>query len=318
MRSIPCARARRVFRSVSFSGLVGLLGGCATLLKSDPQAVRVSTRPAGRTLYYQGERIDDGGNVRVKREFHTPRFNVDTPDGSDTVEMKYSLDPWLLGDAGLAVFLIIPGVVAGGIDLASGAWRRIDDPQVVTIGEAATELSDDEARNKSSEPVSGTGQTATAGSQASETGPAAAPKTNAPAQSKASASADEDSGWQRVSVTGEALTQESAGNPPAAEGAKAEGIVSWYEPEGQEPKTASGADFNPQAMAAAHRTLPFGTVVRVTRLDNGQSVEVTINDRGPRSDTRILDLTRKPAEQLGLIGSGLAPCRVEVIRLPSP
>ena len=92
-----------------------------------------------------------------------------------------------------------------------------------------------------------------------------------------------------------------------------EGIVSWY---GEPQLTATGARFNPEAMTAAHKTLPFGTVVRVTRLDNRKSVVVTINDRGPYIRGRIIDVARRPARKLDLIYKGIAPCRVEVIRLP--
>ena len=68
-------------------------------------------------------------------------------------------------------------------------------------------------------------------------------------------------------------------------------------------------------MTAAHKTLPMGTVVRVTRLDTNRSVVVTINDRGPYIDGRIIDLARKPARKLDLLDKGIAPCRVEVEKL---
>ena len=69
------------------------------------------------------------------------------------------------------------------------------------------------------------------------------------------------------------------------------------------------------AMTAAHRTLPFGTVVRVTNLDSQRQAEVTINDRGPFVAGRILDLSRRAAEALGAIGPGVIPVRLEVRRL---
>jgi len=64
-------------------------------------------------------------------------------------------------------------------------------------------------------------------------------------------------------------------------------------------------------MTAAHRTLPFGTVVRVTNLDNGRIVSVTINDRGPHDSNRIIDLSRGAAEALGFASIGLARVKVE-------
>lgn len=93
-----------------------------------------------------------------------------------------------------------------------------------------------------------------------------------------------------------------------------EGIVSWYD-EGE--LTAMGTRFDPEQMTAAHKTLPFGTIVRVTRLDTWQSVVVQINDRGPFIEGRVIDVARRPARELDLIVKGIAPCRVEVIRFPS-
>jgi rare lipoprotein A len=88
------------------------------------------------------------------------------------------------------------------------------------------------------------------------------------------------------------------------------GIASYY---WQGQQTASGARFNPSAMTAAHRTLPFGTRVRVTNKRNGRSVVVTINDRGPFIKGRIIDLSRGAAGVIGMTGSGVAPVSVEVL-----
>lgn len=78
--------------------------------------------------------------------------------------------------------------------------------------------------------------------------------------------------------------------------------------------TASGERFDQQAMTAAHRRLPFGTRVRVTNRNNGASVVVRINDRGPFGDRRrIIDLSRAAAEKLGMIRAGVVPVRVEVL-----
>jgi rare lipoprotein A len=104
--------------------------------------------------------------------------------------------------------------------------------------------------------------------------------------------------------------------PAAAKlGAVEEGLASWYgEPYHGRP-TASGSRYDMWAMTAAHRTLPFGTVVRVTNLDSQRQAEITINDRGPFVAGRILDLSRRAAEALGAIGPGVIPVRLEVRRL---
>lgn len=77
-------------------------------------------------------------------------------------------------------------------------------------------------------------------------------------------------------------------------------------------KTANGERFHPGGMTAAHRTLPFGTRVRVTNLHNGRSVVVRINDRGPFVRGRTIDLSRGAATVIGMLGSGVAPVRVAV------
>jgi rare lipoprotein A len=103
----------------------------------------------------------------------------------------------------------------------------------------------------------------------------------------------------------------SAGEFPAQTG-----VASWYGFDFVFRSTASGERFNPLAMTAAHRTLPFGTLVRVTRLDTGASVTVRINDRGPFVEGRIIDLARRPAGQIGVLRIGTARCRLEVLRVP--
>ncbi len=91
----------------------------------------------------------------------------------------------------------------------------------------------------------------------------------------------------------------------------AEGNASFYGGKFHGRKTASGAIFNKHAMTAAHRNLPFGTRVRVTHVHNGRSVVVTINDRGPFVKSRIIDVSRAAAEQLGMVQQGVARVRLE-------
>jgi rare lipoprotein A len=88
------------------------------------------------------------------------------------------------------------------------------------------------------------------------------------------------------------------------------GMGSYY---WQPQRVASGGWFNPNAMTAAHKTLPFGTKVRVTNRNNGRSVVVTINDRGPYIKGRIIDLSKAAAKQVGMTASGVAPVSVTVL-----
>lgn len=83
------------------------------------------------------------------------------------------------------------------------------------------------------------------------------------------------------------------------------GGASWYGPGFHGKKTASGPRFNENAMTAAHKTLPFGTVVKVTDQRTGKSVKVTINDRGPFHKGRIIDLSKAAAAKLGTKNSGV-------------
>ena len=89
------------------------------------------------------------------------------------------------------------------------------------------------------------------------------------------------------------------------------GKASWYGPGRQGKKTASGERFHPQQLTAAHRTLPLGTRAKVTNLETGQAVQVTINDRGPRAKGRIIDLSQAAAQKIGLKKDGNARVRVE-------
>ena len=91
------------------------------------------------------------------------------------------------------------------------------------------------------------------------------------------------------------------------------GQASWYGPGFHGRRTANGEVFNSNALTAAHRSLPFGTKVRVTNMNNGRSVVVRINDRGPFAKGRIIDLSAGAARTLNMINSGVAPVRVEVL-----
>ena len=102
-----------------------------------------------------------------------------------------------------------------------------------------------------------------------------------------------------------------------APGVRYEGTAAFYSDKLHGRKTASGEPYDKNALTAAHRTLPFGTVVKVTNLTNMRSVKVRINDRGPFGDgDRIIDLSRRAAETLDMIRSGVVPVHVEIIEMP--
>ncbi len=95
------------------------------------------------------------------------------------------------------------------------------------------------------------------------------------------------------------------------------GLASWYGPHFAGRLTSDGEVFDPSKLTAAHRTLPFGTLVKVTNLVNGKSVVVRINDRGPFKPNRIIDLSRAAAAAIGMMRMGVAKVRLEPLALPS-
>ncbi|MEX0660853.1 MAG: septal ring lytic transglycosylase RlpA family protein [Balneolaceae bacterium] len=92
------------------------------------------------------------------------------------------------------------------------------------------------------------------------------------------------------------------------------GISSWYGHDYPERCTANGETYNPQKYTAAHKTLPFNTIVRVDNLDNGKSVTVRINDRGPFVEGRVIDLSKKAADDLDILTVGLADVEIYLVK----
>jgi rare lipoprotein A len=106
------------------------------------------------------------------------------------------------------------------------------------------------------------------------------------------------------------------GPPAPSLGHSETGVASWYGHPYHGRPAANGEIYDMEQLVAAHRTLPFDTWVRVTNQTNGKSVEVRIIDRGPFVGGRIIDLSHAAAQAIDLIGPGVGPVRIEVIRLP--
>ncbi|HEX5751448.1 MAG TPA: septal ring lytic transglycosylase RlpA family protein [Archangium sp.] len=98
--------------------------------------------------------------------------------------------------------------------------------------------------------------------------------------------------------------------PPPARAWLEEGLASYYGPGLAGRPTASGEKFNPQKFTAAHKKLPFGACLRVVNMENGRSVEVRVNDRGPFVRGRVVDVSLAAAKQLGMLDKGLARVRL--------
>jgi rare lipoprotein A len=97
-----------------------------------------------------------------------------------------------------------------------------------------------------------------------------------------------------------------------------EGNASWYGAPFHGRKASNGEIYDMNKLTAAHRTLPFNSMVRVTNLNNGKTTTVRITDRGPVVDNRIIDLSRAAAQEIGSIGPGIVPVRIEVLSGPDP
>jgi rare lipoprotein A len=101
--------------------------------------------------------------------------------------------------------------------------------------------------------------------------------------------------------------------PPAPSTIIGTGLASWYGAKHHGERTASGEIFDQNKFTAAHRTLPWGSMVKITNLDNGKSAEVRINDRGPFKKGRIIDVSRAAARALGMVQSGVSPVQMELL-----
>jgi rare lipoprotein A len=132
----------------------------------------------------------------------------------------------------------------------------------------------------------------------------------APSAKAAKVSGKKSKSYSQASYDAPAKKKKKSASSSYSSGGSYSGKASYY---WQPQKVASGGWFNPNAMTAAHKTLPFGTKVRVTNLNNGKSVVVTINDRGPYIAGRIIDLSKAAAHSISMQGSGVVPVNMTVL-----
>ena len=109
------------------------------------------------------------------------------------------------------------------------------------------------------------------------------------------------------------LTGCASGRAARFDGSGLRGEASWYGHPHHGKPTSSGEIYDMNKLTAAHRTLPLGTRVLVTNLDNGRTVEVRVNDRGPFKRGRILDLSHAAAKRLGAVGEGVIPVTLKIL-----
>jgi len=106
--------------------------------------------------------------------------------------------------------------------------------------------------------------------------------------------------------------------PAATSSASLNGKLAWYGRKFAGRKTASGERFNPDALTMAHKTLPFGTMVKVTNPRNGKSVTLRVNDRGPTQADRVGDVSLAAARALGMVRAGVIEAELQVVAEPAP
>ncbi|TVR93808.1 MAG: septal ring lytic transglycosylase RlpA family protein [Spirochaetaceae bacterium] len=151
---------------------------------------------------------------------------------------------------------------------------------------------------------------------------APAPSASSPHESESTPTtvADKEDSTEDGATTSRSAAAATTSTPVARDeelGIELEGIASWYGGKFQGRQTANGEIFDTNQLTAAHRTLPFGTLVRVHNPQNSTSVVVRINDRGPFVDNRIIDLSRAGADAIGMTAHGIAPVRLEIMYVPN-
>ncbi len=118
-----------------------------------------------------------------------------------------------------------------------------------------------------------------------------------------------------VSLAAVVFALPGCGEDHPSNGYTQKGMASWYGRDWDGRPTADGERFHMNQLTAAHRTLPFNTIVQVENLNNGRTVQVRINDRGPYTGGRIIDLSEAAAHELAVGGAGVVPVELEVIQL---
>lgn len=114
--------------------------------------------------------------------------------------------------------------------------------------------------------------------------------------------------------SGSGSTGTTGGGTTVTPGSTFRGFASYYADKFEGRSTANGETFHQNELTGAHRTFPFGTVVKVTNIKNNRSVIIRINDRGPFAEGRIIDLSRHAAEEIDMIRAGVAEVEIEVMR----
>jgi hypothetical protein len=108
-------------------------GGCATIMRPNSKDVTFDIRPQGGTVSFEGRQVRDGETISIRRDFDTPQVNVGGEESPYMRTLQYQPDLWIVGDILLLIPFFLPGVAALAIDFATGAWRNLDERQIVTL-----------------------------------------------------------------------------------------------------------------------------------------------------------------------------------------
>lgn len=134
MQSRHLRAANRLIAGVLAFALFFFSAGCAAMFRGTSQTVTLATVPSGGSVFYQGIRFSDGDAVTVRKRLATPMVVPDDGAPAQGQPMSYNPDPLLIADAALLLFFFIPGAIALGVDFGTGAWRDLDERQVIHVG----------------------------------------------------------------------------------------------------------------------------------------------------------------------------------------
>lgn len=134
LRKLFPVKVLRVISPAVALAVAAFSTGCSTIFSGSSQTVLVTTAPAGRTVYYEGMPVRDGEYLVVQKRFEAPQMNIGNDERQYLVPMAYGPDPWLIGDAVLMFVFLVPGLVAVGVDLGTGSWRKLESPQRFHVG----------------------------------------------------------------------------------------------------------------------------------------------------------------------------------------
>ena len=136
----------RVLTPVVLSISLIFTSGCASMFRGTQETVMIRTVPGGEQVVINGATRQDGDFITIHKQLEAPYVYMEEDGRTILIPMTYDLDPWLIGDAGLLIFYVIPGLIALGVDFATGGWRNLHDVQVIHVSTSSADASANDRR----------------------------------------------------------------------------------------------------------------------------------------------------------------------------